>query len=296
MAEPASPQVPEKPISSASIAAPAAFSVPGENVSASVREVVLGGSGTRTSSVVIGGAAALPFRHFEGNTGRRQVIAMEVFDKAPRNYPDTLREVYGELLSDPAKMAKYCVDELGAEVISVRLESTHPDNGDTSPEAAADFVHDILKAVGVPLIVNGPSNFDKMNAVMKQVASRFAGENLLLGWAETDNYKTVAAAAMGYGHCVTGQTPIDVNMAKQLNILMTNMGLAPEKIGNRRSDRCAGLRPGVYLLGSGTDPYRGIYGRSDARDADNRHAGLRSREDKGKQGSRERVPPLGPGK
>jgi acetyl-CoA decarbonylase/synthase complex subunit delta len=65
---------------------------------------------------------------------------------------------------------------------------------------------------------------------MKAVASAFAGENLLLNWAETDNYKTVAAAAMGYGHCVAAQTPIDVNMAKQLNILMTNMGLSPDKI------------------------------------------------------------------
>jgi len=88
----------------------------------------------------------------------------------------------------------------------------------------------VLKAVGVPLIVTGPSHYEKNNAVMKQVAAAFPGENLLLSWVETDNYKTIAAAAMGYNHCLVAQSPIDVNMAKQLNILLTNMGMAPERI------------------------------------------------------------------
>lgn len=219
-----------KPITSASVAMPTSFAVPGEAVSGSVREVTIGGSGTRTSAITIGGASALPFRHFEGDTGRMQVIAMEVFDMAPKNYPEHLVNAYGDMLKDPAAMAKYCVETIGADAISVRLDNTHPDNGDTSPEDAAKTVESVLNAVGVPVIVTGPSNFDKANAVMKQIASAFAGENLLLNWAETDNYKTLTAAAMGYNHCVVAQTPIDVNMAKQLNILMTNMGLAPEKI------------------------------------------------------------------
>jgi acetyl-CoA decarbonylase/synthase complex subunit delta len=96
--------------------------------------------------------------------------------------------------------------------------------------AEADLIKDVLKAVGVPLIVTGTNHFEKNNAVMKRIAETFAGENLLLNWAETDNYKTIAAAAMGYNHCIVAQAPIDVNMSKQLNILLTNMGVAPEKI------------------------------------------------------------------
>ncbi|HVX91748.1 MAG TPA: hypothetical protein VG985_00855, partial [Xanthobacteraceae bacterium] len=98
------------------------------------------------------------------------------------------------------------------------------------PDDAVDVVRSVLKAVGVPIIVTGPSHFEKANAVLKQVAAAFAGENLLLNWVETDNYKTIAAAAMGYGHSVAAQTPIDVNMSKQLNILLTNMGVPAEKI------------------------------------------------------------------
>jgi len=219
-----------KEVASATITLPTAFTVPGEAYNLAVREVTLGGSGTRTSALVLGGAQVLPFRLYEGNTGRTPAIAMEVFDKVPRNYPNSLRASYGDLLNDPPKMAKYCVEELGAAAISIRLEGTHPDNGDASPEEAANLVQEVLKAVGVPIIITGPAHYEKNNTVQKHLASTFAGENLLLNWAETDNHKTLAAAAMGYGHCLIAQTPIDVNMAKQLNILLTNMGLSAEKI------------------------------------------------------------------
>jgi acetyl-CoA decarbonylase/synthase, CODH/ACS complex subunit delta len=155
---------------------------------------------------------------------------MEVLDAPPKSYPDCLRNAYGDLLKDPVAMARHLVNNLGAEIISVRLATTHPDNGDMSPEAAGNIVKDVLGAVGVPLIVTGCSHYEKNNAVMKHIASTFAGENLLLNWVETDNYKTIAATVMAYNHCVVAQTPIDVNMCKQLSILLTTMGVQPDRI------------------------------------------------------------------
>ncbi|HKD84118.1 MAG TPA: acetyl-CoA decarbonylase/synthase complex subunit alpha/beta [Terriglobales bacterium] len=220
----------EKSITSAAILVPKSVTIAPDKANVAVRTVTLGGTGTRTSSVTVGGAEVLPFRHYEGNVGRKPVIAMEVLDEVPKSYPDCLRNQYGDLVKDPVAWARHLVDKLGAEIISVRLSTTHPDNGDLSPEAAGNIVKDILAAVGVPIIVTGCSHFEKNNAVMKYIASTFAGENLLLNWVETDNYKTIAATVMAYQHCVVAQTPIDVNMCKQLNILLTTMGVPAERI------------------------------------------------------------------
>jgi CO dehydrogenase/CO-methylating acetyl-CoA synthase complex beta subunit/CO dehydrogenase/acetyl-CoA synthase delta subunit len=213
------------------IVMPTRFTHAKENVTGEVVAVTIGGSGTRKSSLIIGGDKVLPLRYMEGAfAGHAPAVAMEVFDKVPEKFPQSLRDYYGSDLSDPAAMARHCVDKLGAKAISVRLDGCHPDKGDRSAQAASDTVGAVLKAVTVPVIVTGCSHFDKRNEIMKKIAADYADENLLLNWVETDNYKTIAGAAIGYGHCVVAQTPIDVNMAKQLNILLTTMGVKPEKI------------------------------------------------------------------
>jgi len=213
-----------------SVIMPSKFAHAKESISGEIIGVTIGGSGTRKSLLIIGGEKVLPFRFMEGDAGHAPAIAMEVFDTVPEKFPQTLREYYGAMLSDPPAMARHCVEKLGAKAISVRLDGCHPDKLNRSAQEAADIVGAVLNSVTVPLIVTGCSHVDKRNEVMKKIAGDFAGENLLLNWVETDNYKTMAGAAMGYGHCLVAQTPIDVNMAKQLNILLTTMGVKPEKI------------------------------------------------------------------
>jgi acetyl-CoA decarbonylase/synthase complex subunit delta len=141
-----------------------------------------------------------------------------------------LREIYGEALNDPAAMARVCVGESGADLISVRLEGTHPEKGNRSPGQAVEVVRSVLEAVDVPLIVTGHNHFDTVNQVMKAVAKACEGENLLLNWVERDNYRTIAGAALAYGHSIVAQSPIDVNIAKQLNILLADIGAKREQI------------------------------------------------------------------
>ena len=186
--------------------------------------------GTRGRTYCIGGATAMPFHLWEGAMPNRPLVAMEVFDLVSEKYPAVLREIYGELLFHPAEMAKMCVDKYGADVISVRLEGTHPEKGNRSPEQAVALVKSVLAAVDVPLIITGHNHFERANEVMKAVAAACAGENLLLNWVEQNNYRTIAGAAMAYGHCVVSQSPIDVNIGKQMNILLTNMDLKREQI------------------------------------------------------------------
>jgi acetyl-CoA decarbonylase/synthase complex subunit delta len=160
----------------------------------------------------------------------RPLIAMEVFDNVSEKFPPVLSEIYGDIVNNPAEMAKLCIDKYGADLISVRLEGTHPEKGNKSANDAVELVGEVLKSVDVPLIITGHSNFDKNNEVMKAVAQAYESENLLFNWVEQDNYKTIAGAVMAYGHTLVAQSPIDVNISKQLNILLTNMGLAADKI------------------------------------------------------------------
>jgi acetyl-CoA synthase len=200
-----------------------------ETATLPVTTVTLGATkdqgGTRGRTLTIGGATAMPFHLFEGAMPNRPLLAMEVFDRPGEKYPAVLREIYGELLADPAAMAAQCVNLHGADLISVRLDATHPERGARAVDEAVATVGRVLSAVDVPLIVTGHNHFATVNEVFKEVAKAFAGENLLLNWVEQDNYRTVAGAALAYGHCLVAQSPIDVNIAKQLNILLTNMDL-----------------------------------------------------------------------
>ncbi|MBA7627420.1 Corrinoid/iron-sulfur protein small subunit [subsurface metagenome] len=208
--------------------------IPRETSIGRINEVAIGATpaegGTRSQTITIGGSTSLPFHFIEGEHPHRQVVAMEVFDKVPNKYPDSLRDYYQDVLEKPGEMAKRCVEEYGAELISVRLEGTHPEKGNKSAEEAAETVSEVLESVKVPLIITGHSHFAKNNEVMKNICQMTAGENCLVNYVETDNYKTIAAACIAYGHTLVAQSPIDVNLAKQLNILLTDMNFPPDKI------------------------------------------------------------------
>jgi acetyl-CoA decarbonylase/synthase complex subunit delta len=62
------------------------------------------------------------------------------------------------------------------------------------------------------------------------VSEAAKGKNCLIGEAEQDNYKTLTASCLADGHNIIAQSPIDVNIAKQLNILISDMGLPIERI------------------------------------------------------------------
>lgn len=210
------------------------FEILKETNAGKIVEVTVGATseqgGTRSHTVTIGGSSALPFHFFEGEHPHPPVLAMEVFDKVPSKYPDSLMEYYRDVIRKPGEMAKKCVEEYGAELISVRLEGTHPEKGNKSAEEAAEIAKEVLESVSVPIIITGHSHFEKINKVMKKVCEVTAGENCLINYVENDNYKTIAAACIAYKHTVVAQSPIDVNLAKQLNILLTDMNFPSEKI------------------------------------------------------------------
>jgi acetyl-CoA decarbonylase/synthase complex subunit delta len=155
---------------------------------------------------------------------------MEIWDIVPEDWPEPVTAPFKDVLSDPAAWAKKCVDDYGADAIVVQLKSIDPNDQDASPESAAETVKKVLEAVQVPVIVWGCANPEKDEEVLKVVAEICQDYNLVLGPVEEKNYKGIGAAAMGYGHAVIASSPIDVNLAKQVNILLENLGMPMDRL------------------------------------------------------------------
>lgn len=186
--------------------------------------------GTRTGTVTIGGEATLPFLLSEGEMPHRPVVAMEIMDVAPEDWPPALNSEFKDVTDDPIKWAKRCVEKHKAEILCLKLQGTHPDFGDKSPESAAKITKSVLEAVGVPLVILGSGDEGKDNEVLARVSEVAKNERCLIGDATEKNYKTLAASCMADGHNIIAESPIDINIAKQVNILITDMGLPQERI------------------------------------------------------------------
>ena len=198
-----------------------------------VREITLGATaadgGTRSHTVTIGGSTAMPYLHFEGQTPFKPVIAIEIQSRRPDDWSELLMKVWGDVMDDPGEWAK-AAEKAGAEVIYLKLALTDKDDNPTTKEQAVEAVDKVLKASGLPLIVFGPGQPDPDNELLVEISNKFKGERLLLGVCEDKNYRTIVASAMADGQLVVARTAMDVNLAKQLNILITDMGLTAESI------------------------------------------------------------------
>ncbi|MEJ2039931.1 MAG: acetyl-CoA decarbonylase/synthase complex subunit delta [Desulfosarcinaceae bacterium] len=204
-----------------------AFEFYKESYTGSVHEVVLGNG---DKAVTVGGETSYPFYHFEGDMPHKPKIAMEIWDMAPEDWPETALAPFKDVINDPAAWAKKCVSDYGAEMIVLQLKSTDPNGKNATPEQASAVVKSVLGAIDVPLIIWGCANIDKDEAVLKKLAEDHQGKNLIMGPVEDKNHKGIGAAAMAYGHTLISSSPIDVNLAKQVNILLENLGMPMEKI------------------------------------------------------------------
>ena len=203
------------------------FEIPKDNYTGKIREVTIG---VGDNAIKIGGQNAMPLCGFEGEFPNKPSIAMEVYDESPENWADAVVEPFSGVLGDPVKWAQKNVNDYGAQMICLQLASTDPNTKDTSPEDAAALVKSVAEAVSVPLVVYGSGNAEKDALVLTKVAEVCEGKNLLIGPVVEENYRQIGATAIAYKHCLAAETPIDVNMAKQLNILLENLGVTPDKI------------------------------------------------------------------
>ncbi len=212
---------------------PIAVEIPKEKWTGRIREITLGATadegGTRKKTVTVGGESTLPFLTFEGEIPNPPVVALEIQDRYPDDWSTVLKDAWGDVLNDPAAWATRA-EEYGADIIALKLQSAHTEGDNTDAAHAVDTVKSVLAATGLPLIVYGPGQPEKDNEVLVAVAEATTGERIALGNCEDKNYRTIVAAALANNHLVIAKSPIDVNLAKQLNILISDMRLELDRI------------------------------------------------------------------
>jgi acetyl-CoA decarbonylase/synthase complex subunit delta len=203
------------------------FTVPKAIYTGKIKEVVLG-KGAR--AVTVGGETSYPFHLFEGEMPHAPRIAIEVYDVAPDDWAAAALKPYLDVINDPVAWAKKAVDVYGAELIVLQLVSTDPNGLNKSSEEATQTAKNVAAAVDVPVVVYGSGNPDKDSDLLRKVAEACDGMNLILGPVVEDNYKQIGAGAIAYKHTVSANTPIDINLAKQLNILLGNLGVPDRQL------------------------------------------------------------------
>lgn len=200
-----------------------------ESWKGSINQLTLGVDTNGSRSVTVGGHTTLPFLHFEGRT-RAPLIALEVWDRAPTDWPEPLAAAWRDVFADPVAWARRGVEELGVDMICVRLVSASPDLENSSPEACCRIVRSIADAVPTPLFIWGCDDNEKDNEVLAAVSREMKGRNFLFGMAGEDNYRTLTVSCLADGHSIVALSPLDINIQKQVNILIADMGFPPERI------------------------------------------------------------------
>jgi acetyl-CoA decarbonylase/synthase complex subunit delta len=207
--------------------------IPKDTWPGEVRRVTLGATkdqgGSRVSTVTVGGEKSLPFMHFETEMPNAPAIAVEIKDRRPDDWSPLLVEAWGDAIDDPAAWAK-AAEETGCDLIQLSFSLTDSSGETTTPEAAVATVKAVLDASGLPLMVFGPGQAELDNDLLVAVAEATKGERLVLGLCEDNNYRTIVATAMANDHLVVARSPMDVNLAKQLNILISDMDFPLDRI------------------------------------------------------------------
>jgi acetyl-CoA decarbonylase/synthase complex subunit delta len=212
---------------------PVTAEMPTEKWRGKVRKVTLGATaaegGTRTRTVTVGGESSLPFLHFEGEFPHRPAIAIEIQDGYPSDWSPILLDAWGDCVKDPANWAQEA-EGAGCDIILLKLSGEDADGNQSTPARVAETVKNVLAATGLPLIILGPGQTELDNELLVAAAEAAAGERVALGLCEDKNYRTIAAAALAHNQLVVASSPIDVNIAKQVNILLTDMAIPLDRV------------------------------------------------------------------
>ena len=197
------------------------FTLPIENYSSSITDVKLGATksegGTRGRSLTLGGEKSPAFYTFESPIIHKPVVTLDVFDmEVPLS--KAVKMHVKEVMGDPAAWAKLAVEKFGADMVTIHLISIDPLLKDASAKSTLKTIENVMQAVDVPLVIGGCGDPEKDTALFEEVSQAFPGERFLLSSFTRDmNIENIAKLAKKNNHAVLAFTPMDLNMARELN-------------------------------------------------------------------------------
>ena len=186
--------------------------------------------GTGDRACVIGGQKALPLYSFDAPIEHPPAIGIELSDRCDRWTAPGLREFYAgcKTLADYAEKAQTIP---GAAFLALHFESADPSAENRSVESCVADARAVAGRCGLPLVILGCRNVQKDTELFAAVSEALAGRNILVLSAREENYKQVgAAAALAYGQKIGAETADDINLAKQLNIMLKALPVDPGSI------------------------------------------------------------------
>ena len=195
---------------------------------AHINEVVLGVGDKATA---IGGQNVLPFHTFDAEIKNAPKIGVELTDLGMAEYTMPGEKAFYAGCTTVAEMAKRAETLEGASFICLHLEGADPNGLNKSVEECVQLAKDVADATTLPLVIMGCKNIEKDTELFNKISEALAGKNILVLSARDEDYKTVVASAgMAYGQKVGAESAVDINLAKQLNTVITQMGFNAQSI------------------------------------------------------------------
>lgn len=208
-----------------------------QTFSASINAVTVG-SGDK--AITIGGENVMPLYAFDAPIEHRPVIGVEVSDLGVDLTLPRQAEFYAGA-EDVVAQAKRASEMPGADFVVLALESADPNGEDRSIEECVETAKAVADAIDIPLAVQGCKNIEKDEQLLNKVAEALAGKNVLILSAREENYKTIGASAgLAYNQKLGAESAVDINLAKQLNVLITQLGVQPGSVVMNLGSAAAG--------------------------------------------------------
>ncbi len=194
---------------------------------AAIRTVEIG---TGDKAVKLGGENVMPLYSFDAPIENAPKIGVLITDLGMENEAAGIKEYYAGA-SNFAEIAKKAEEMPGADFVVLRFEGADPNGENRSVEDCVAIAKEVGGAITAPLVIEGCKNVEKDAELFNKVAEALQGKNVLIMSAREENYKAVAAAAgLAYGQKVGAESAVDINLAKQLNVLIGQLGVDPANV------------------------------------------------------------------